>query len=221
MIVLVAVVGALALVADVSPVIAFALIASLVAPWLTVLFTACWLIAIWIVRRRRSSSQPLESMFLADIASAMAAGSTLPNAIHSSASPLVDSGVRRLAELGADIDDVGAALEPNLPNVGAEFRVIAQVSSVAGTSVVAPVTILADHARDIEQQRRERRIAVAQARFSAIVVGVLPLVVAIATIALRGIPEPGGSAVIIPMVLGATLMVVGSATVFAMSRRLL
>jgi Flp pilus assembly protein TadB len=78
---------------------------------------------------------------------------------------------------------------------------------------------MASVADDAQRRRREIRVATAQSRFSAVVVGVVPVLLAIVLVSVRGVPEPGGPAVVIPMILGAVSMLVGSAVVFVMASR--
>ena len=67
--------------------------------------------------------------------------------------------------------------------------------------------------------RRKRRSALAQVRFSAWVVGVAPLVLTLLVVLTRGIPQPRGAIIVIPMVVGFVLQVTGTATVFVLSGR--
>ena len=68
------------------------------------------------------------------------------------------------------------------------------------------------------QAARDRRVALAQIRLSAVVVGVVPLVLAVAAVAVRGVPEPGGPIVVVPMAVGASLMLAGSVIVLVATR---
>jgi hypothetical protein len=54
---------------------------------------------------------------------------------------------------------------------------------------------------------------------SAWVVGVAPLALTGLLVIIKGIPEPGGASVVIPMVIGGSLQVVGTAIVLVVSGR--
>jgi len=180
--------------------------------------------AVWMARRyledrnagRRRHDTPA---LLRELASAIEAGATLRTAIAEAAPSLVDERTRRLCRVGAPIGDVTASLGTHLPDVADPLRVIAEVSEASGGSVAGSIRSLAGIADDAQRRRREIRVATAQSRFSAIVVGVIPVVFAVVMLAVRGVPEPGGAAVVIPMVAGAMAMLAGSALVFVMASR--
>jgi Flp pilus assembly protein TadB len=171
--------------------------------------------------RRPRRTMPSESDFLRSLAGAILAGSTLREAIRQSESPLVSSLARRSCELGAPMADVGAEVGPHLPSTGEAFAVLMIMSELTGGSVAGSIHLLAEQAADAQQQARDGRVAAAQAKFSAVVVGCIPLAVALGLVVLRGVPEPGGAVVVLPMVAGATAMVAGAVMVFAIARKAL
>ena len=83
----------------------------------------------------------------------------------------------------------------------------------------AALEILADQAGEVAQLARERRVSLAQVKLSAVVVGIVPMVVSVALVAVRGVPDPGGALVVIPMIVGLSLQLVGVAIVFAVAGR--
>jgi Flp pilus assembly protein TadB len=180
---------------------------------------AVWMARHHLVGRTSRDRRPDTPALLRELASAIEAGATLRTAIADAPPSLVDERTRRLCRVGAPIGDVAASLGTHLPDVADPLRVIAEVSETSGGSVAASIRALAAIADDTRRRRREIRVATAQSRFSAIVVGVLPVALAAAMLAVRGVPEPGGAAVMIPMVAGATSMLAGSALVFAMASR--
>lgn len=171
--------------------------------------------------RRLRRTMPSESDFLRSLAGAILAGSTLREAIRQSESPVVSSLARRLCDLGVPMADIGAEMSPHLPSTGEAFAVLMTMSDLTGGSVAGSIHLLAQQAADAQQQARDGRVAAAQAKFSAVVVGCIPLVIAFGLVAFRGVPEPGGAVVVLPMVAGATAMIVGAILVFAISRRAL
>lgn len=162
-----------------------------------------------------------ESAFLRSLAGAMLAGSTLREAIQQSDAPAVSALARRLCELGVPMADIGAEVRPNLPTTGEAFAVLMSMSDLTGGSATGSMHLLADLAMEAEQQARDGRVAVAQAKFSAVVVGCIPLAIALGLVAMRGVPEPGGAAVVLPMVAGATAMAAGAVMVFVIARKAL
>lgn len=213
--------------------VALAALCILGAPWIALgLSIALWVspkvgiavvvalaVAGAVKNRQQRRSAPSESVFLRSLAGAMLAGATLREAIHQSDSPAVSSLARRLCVLGAPMTDIGAEVRPNLLATGEAFAVLMTMSDMTGGSAAGSMHLLADRANEAEQQARDGRVASAQAKFSAVVVGCIPLVIALGLVAVRGVPEPGGAAVVLPMVAGAIAMVVGAIMVFAIARR--
>ncbi|MGI9666302.1 MAG: type II secretion system F family protein [Acidimicrobiia bacterium] len=169
--------------------------------------------------RRRSHDEDAVQRLLRDLSAGVRAGADLRTAVASSPSTLVDRSTRRLCELGAPMRDVAASLMPHLRTTGREFIAVASVSEEAGSSIGPALLMLAHQASDQRQQRRDAGVALAQAKFSAIVVGVLPLAIGVAIVLLRGVPEPGGAPVVVPMLLGSLMMVVGATVVLAVTKR--
>jgi len=192
----------------------------LVVVWPPAAIAAFAAAAIWeVVKRRSGRSVESETAFLNSIASTVSAGSTIRDAIADSRSPFVSDVARRLCNLGRPMAEVAAELAPRMPATGSELGVMLRLSETAGARIVGAVHQFAEHAGDIEQRKRDQRVAVAQAKFSSVVVGVVPLVAALVLVAVRGVPEPGGALILIPMVLGAVMMVAGAATVFVVAHR--
>lgn len=167
--------------------------------------------------RRRSTGVPV-SRFLEAVADDMAAGSTFVGAVAAAQHPAVDERVRRLCSVGAAGSAVASALEPALGRHAPAVRAAVSISEVSGGSLGSALRIVAARAEEIETADRERRVATAHARFSALVVGLVPLAIGGLVVVVRGVPDPGGPQVIIPMVVGSSLMVAGSAIVAWLSR---
>ena len=177
-------------------------------------------VAAWsLIRRRRASRQISEAAFLRTIAASVTSGATPRQAILAAPGPFVDASVRRPCQLGRPMVEVAEALHPKLPRTGEELAVVLGLSEDVGAGIADALEQLALQATAAEQLERDRSVAVAQARFSSIVVGVIPMVAALALLAFRGVPEPGGALVMIPMAAGWFLMAAGAATVFVLSAR--
>lgn len=215
---LVAVVAGAMIILGMNAFLAVGLVLALV--WPPVAIAAFVAAVIWEVVKRRSNVDAVsEAVFLNRVASAVSAGSSIRDAIADSPSPFVSAATRRLCNLGRPITEVAAELAPRLPATGSELVVMLRLSETAGARIVGAMHQLAEHAGDIEQRKRDQRVAVAQAKFSSIVVGVVPLVAALALVAVRGIPEPGGALILVPMVLGAVMMIAGAAAVLVVANR--
>ncbi len=174
-----------------------------------------------IIRRRRAGGGTGrdEAAFLRGLAGAVGAGATVRHAVAATNSSIVDDGIRRLCDVGMPMKAVGDLMRPELPVTGRGFSVVTELSETTGASIGNAVRILADQADEVAQLRREQRAAVAQAKLSAVVVGIVPLVAAVGLVVLRGIPEPGGIPTVLPMVIGAAMMSAGSVVVFTFANR--
>lgn len=212
------VVAGLLLVAGTPRWAAVGVIVAAIVPWPVVVAVAPVAVLVVALRsRRRVASVPV-SVFIRAIADDLAGGRTFVQAVGASDDPSVDHRIRRLCAVGVDGATVAAALGERLGAHVDAVRAAVALSEQSGGSLARALHGVADRVGLDESAERERRVAVSQARFSAIVVGVAPLVVAVVVVLARGIPEPGGALTIVPMVAGAVLMVGGSATVAWMSR---
>lgn len=174
---------------------------------------------VWRSRSRRSTEHDA-APFLRSTMADVAAGRTLRQAIADSTSSVVDDRVRRLCVAGAPMSDVASALAPSLGGAGTAFVGLVHASDVTGGSPVGALATMLDQVEATASLAREQRVAVAQARISAVVVGVVPLLLAVVMVIVRGVPEPGGAIVVGVMAIGACLMALGAAVVFAMSQRM-
>lgn len=168
-------------------------------------------------RKRRRALLPV-SVVLRSLADEMRAGRTFPQAIEALGEPVADRTVRRLVAAGADATTIAEAAGRSFGRHRSTFVAAVSMSEVAGASLAEHLQRMAEVAEADEAAERERRVSTSQARFSALVVGGVPVFIAAAVVALRGIPEPGGAIVVVPMALGAALLVAGSAAVAWMSR---
>lgn len=156
--------------------------------------------------------------FLRAVADDLGTGQTLLQVVAASTDLHIDGHARRLCAIGAPGDEIAAAIAPTLGRHGPGFRSAVALSETTGGSLAEALHVLADQADLDADAVRERRVATSQARFTALVVGGVPLVVAFAIVAARGVPEPGGALVVVPMAVGAMLMLVGAGLVAWMSR---
>ena len=170
-------------------------------------------------RRNRNKRHPGEGELLRQISGRVAAGSTIRATIADPSVIAIPAQARRLAMLGQPMTDVGGALSLALPTNGAAFRAICSFSEHTGAAIAAALTLLAERADEAAEEARQRRISLAQVKFSSVVVGLVPVAVSLVLVVFRGVPEPGGAVIIVPMVLGIGLQLLGTAVVFRVASR--
>jgi Flp pilus assembly protein TadB len=170
-------------------------------------------------RRTRAASAGGEGDLLRQIAGRVSAGATIRSTIADPTIDLVPGHARRLAALGVPMEAVAEALVAAFPVNGQSFRAICSFSEHTGAGISAALSVLADRADDASELARERRVALAQVKLSAVVVGLVPIAASVGLVALRGVPEPGGAIIVVPMVVGIALQVVGTAVVFTVASR--
>jgi hypothetical protein len=164
--------------------------------------------------RSQRSVEGDEGTLLRQLSGRIAVGATIRSAIADPAVAAIPARARRLAVLGRPIADVGSEIAPMLVVNGAAFRAICSFSEHTGAAVSTALSVLADRADEAVELTRQRRVALAQVKLSAIVVGLVPIAASGGLLALRGVPHPGGAAVVIPMLIGITLQLTGTAVVF-------
>ena len=171
------------------------------------------------VRKRRSDPSVDEADLLRRIASSVAAGATLREAIVAADVGEPCGTVGRLCRAGAPIAEVGTAMKQVLPVNGRRFASLCAMSELTGAPVGDALRSCADRAARDAENRRKLRTSLAQVRMSAWVVGVAPLALTGIVVATRGIPEPGGAIIVVPMAVGFILEAVGMGIVLTLSQR--
>lgn len=114
---------------------------------------------------------------------------------------------------------VGRSLQPSLVNNGSTFAAVCSLSETTGSKLAPTLHVLADRAVDVADLKRHRGVATAQARFSAVVVGLAPLAITAGLIAMRGVPGNGSPVAVASIVVGASMQVAGVAVVFILASR--
>ncbi len=169
--------------------------------------------------RNRRASLGHEGDLLRQLSGRVAAGATIRSAIADATIDGIPPRAVRLAALGQPMAGVGEALAPSLPTNGAAFRAICSFSEHTGAAISSALAVLAEQADDATERARQRRVSLAQVKLSAIVVGVVPIVVSLALIVARGVPDPGGAVIVLPMIAGVCLQLLGTAIVFRVASR--
>lgn len=213
---------ATAIAAGAHPVVIALAALSVVEPRLVLAGAAGWAL-FNLVRRRRTSSADVEATFLRALAAEIGAGSSLRLALADAATRVqldLDPAVR-LARAGMSMDRVANALSKQLAHnavaVGAAF----ELSDWSGARTAAVFEGLADRATEAAQLEREKAAATAQARFSAWVVGLAPLVFTALLLAGGGfgsLRRAGGAGFFV-IGLGLALEVAGLAVVALILKR--
>jgi len=177
-------------------------------------------IAWFIMARMKHRSRKVdEAGFLRTIATAVAAGSTLRSAIRDGDRLIVTSRTRRLCDAGVSMARIGSSLEPALDHNGATLAAVCSLSERTGGTIAPTLHVLADRAADVAALERHRGVATAQARFSALVVGLVPLAVTGGLVIMRGVPGDGSPISLASIVIGSALQVAGVAVVFVLASR--
>ena len=168
---------ATAIAAGAHPVVIALVALTVVEPRLVLAGAAAWAL-FNVVRRRRTSSADIEATFLRALTAELRGGSSLRLALADAATrvPLDLEPAARLAKAGMPMDLVANELSNRLAHnavaVGAAF----ELSAWSGARTAAVFEGLADRATEVAELEREKAVATAQARFSAWVVGLAPLV---------------------------------------------
>lgn len=113
---------------------------------------------------------------------------------HALAQPSPESRLARLALSGQPLTEVAAELERSLARPDPLIVPGVLLAGSSGAPAAPLFSQLADRARREQQLARDRRSATAQARLSAAVVGVIPIVLGMAALLLgsdRPLAEPG------------------------------
>jgi len=170
-------------------------------------------------RRAQDEGGHDEGELLRQFSGRVSAGATIRAAIADPGIESVPALASRLAALGRPMADVGDALAPAFPVNNAAFGAICAFSEHTGAAISTALTVLAQRADDARELARQRRVALAQVKLSAVVVGLIPIAASFGLVALRGIPSPGGAVIVIPMVVGMALQIAGTAVVFRVASR--
>lgn len=177
-------------------------------------------IAVFVVHRRKRKSEEIdEAGFLRTIATSVSAGSTLRSAIRSGDRQVVPLRTRRLCDAGVSMVEVGRSLRASLTNNGPTFAAVCSLSERTGSTLAPTLHVLADRATEVANLRRHRGVATAQARFSAVIVGLAPLAVTAGLIVMRGLPGDGNPVAVASVAVGSAMQLAGIVVVFVLASR--
>jgi Flp pilus assembly protein TadB len=148
-------------------------------PLVAAAMITAWAVAVSgrrVMRRRLRPS--LEAEYFRALAAELRSGASLRMSIGDAAArvPSLDlSGAQRRAVVGAPFEDVAAAVAASLPANGRVAAPALRLAGSTGGRAAAIFEVLADRAAHQAELSRERAVLTAQARLSALVVGVAPL----------------------------------------------
>lgn len=144
-----------------------------------VLFGAAVWAAVHVVRRRRSRVSPDdEATYFRALSAELKAGASLRGAFGEALErvpALSLDHAARFAAAGAPMTEVADVVEAELPENGRLAGAAFRLSDWSGAQVADTFAGLAERASASAELARERRAATAQARMSAIVIGVAPV----------------------------------------------
>jgi len=188
-------------------------------PLLLGLVAAAACASVFVRWRSRRVSAGYEGDLLRQLSGRVAAGATIRSAIADASIDGIPVRAARLAALGQPMERVGNACVPSLPTNGAAFRGICSFSEHTGAAISSALAVLAEQADEASEHARQRKVSLAQAKLSAVVVGVVPIAVSLTLIVARGVPDPGGAVIVLPMIAGVCLQLLGTAIVFRVASR--
>ena len=166
-----------------------------------------------LTKRNQAPGADAEAAFFRAVAAELRAGSSLRIALAdvAEASPIRIDAAARLARAGAPMDRVGDAVARRLPHNGVAAAAAIELSAWSGAGVAGVFDGLAERAAEAAELRRERRAATTQARLSASVVGLAPLVFTMMLLAGGGLDslQRAGRTGLLVVVTGVLLEIAG------------
>lgn len=168
---------------------------------------------------RKSRDTSDEVGFFRYLASSVEAGMSLRLAIRAGDPSIVTHKTRFLCDAGIPIEEIGQSMASTLPTNGRTFSAVCAFAEHAGSQLAPTLHSLAGLAEADRDRRRKQRVATTQARFSAGVVGLVPLAVTGLVLLLRGWPDLDNLWVAVPIAVGVSLQVLGLVIVYVFATR--
>ncbi len=218
---LTAVVVALTLALGPHPLFAGVLALALVQPsWFLVAAGAWGAWSAFQQQRARARLPRLEADFLRGMAAELDAGASIRESLVRGAArvPALPLGTAiRFARAGRPAPEVASHLRSALPVNGNLASAAYQIVSETGTKAAGVFTALGVRAAERGELERERRTLTAQVRFSAWLVGGLPVAVTVLLYVAGRRPDPTGIAGVLSLI-GAGLIGLGALTIWLLVR---
>ena len=194
------------------------------AVWQPVLALAAVLAWIGLTGTRSRSRPDAEAAYLQAVAGEMRAGASLRHALTSASDRAFGLGLDRalrLAAAGQPLENVAGALAETLPRLGTLTASAVRTAGVTGGKAADVFEALALLATEEAGLERERRTATAQARFSAWIVGGIPVAYLLyaAVGGKLSVLESIGSAGQVLLAAGSFLLIAGVGVMWGILRR--
>lgn len=195
-----------------------------IEPRLVLLGAAAWAVVHAMRRRRRRVTPDDEATYFRALSAELKAGASLRGALGEAADRVPDLSLDqavRFAAAGTPMAEVADVVEVQFPENGRLAGAAFRLSDWSGAQVADTFAGLADRASSSAELARERKAATAQARLSAIVIGVAPAVFAALLLATgrgSGLVDHGVIGLSI-LGIGLTLEVLGLLVVALIIRR--
>ena len=201
-----------------------ALAAVSLAVWQPVVALGAVLAWLGLTARSGHSRVDAEAAYLQAVAGEMRAGASLRHALSSASSRAHGLGLDRalrLAAAGRPLDDVAGVLEQTMPRLGALAASAVRTAGVTGGKAAEVFDALAVLAREQVGLERERRTSTAQARFSAWIVGGIPVAYLLyaavsGKLSVLGSAGPAGRVLLVS---GSLLLIAGIGVMWGILRR--
>lgn len=162
-------------------VVALAGLAS-IEPKLLLLGAGVWGVVAAIRRRARPATADDEATYFRALSAELRAGASLRGAIGEALDRVPELSLGpapRYAQAGLPMDEIADAVEARFPENGRLAAAAFRLSDWSGARVAATFEDLAERAAASADLVRERKAATAQARLSALVIGVAPVAFAL------------------------------------------
>lgn len=218
---LTAAVLAVAVAAGAHPVIIGIVAVAVLELRLVIVGAAVWGLYTW-RSRRKTANTDTEAAYLRALASELRGGSSLRFAIAEAQLrvPIGLGSTARLARAGMPMEQVARQMRLGLAHNGVAAAAAVELSGWSGARIAAVFEGLAERATEAAELRREQRAATTQARLSAWVVGLAPLVFTALILAGGGLGSPDFDGTVATVVgVGVLLEVCGLAVVALIVRR--
>lgn len=195
-----------------------------IEPRLVLLGAAAWAVVHAMRRRRRRVTPDDEATYFRALSAELKAGASLRGALGEAADRVPDLSLDqavRFAAAGTPMAEVADVVEVQFPENGRLAGAAFRLSDWSGAQVADTFAGLADRASSSAELARERKAATAQARLSAIVIGIAPAVFAALLLATgrgSGLVDHGVIGLSI-LGIGLTLEVLGLLVVALIIRR--
>ncbi len=212
------------LVLGISPVIIAIAAVAAIEPRLVLIGGAIWGVVAALQRRVARVTPDNEATLFRAMAAELRSGASLRGALAEAAHRVPQIRLERpvrLAAAGMQMTEIAEAVETQLPENGRLAAAAFRLSDWSGARVADTFDGLAQRAAATAELVRERRAATAQARLSALIVGVAPLaftVLLVATGRGAGLVAHGGLGWLV-LGVGLGLEALGLLTVAAIVRR--